>query len=156
MHADFLALWKSILEDCGMEMIPEAKLRRLAANAGEEEMRFLLEEGERIGREWAELRDRGGDPGDGSDEYWRMAASVEKAFALMGAKAVPIVLEKLRQSALSRRQAALPLLRSLRAHVEPADLRTAFDGDKEEAVEEALRLVFGAEPEPRRWWQVWK
>lgn len=88
MKPGFEALWNSILDDCGMEHIPELKLRALALLAGSDELQFLLAEYERIGAEWKALIASGDDAGDGSDEYWRASGSVTKAFDYTGDRGI--------------------------------------------------------------------
>ena len=156
MDKGFLELWSTVLEDCGMEQIPHAKLTRLALRSGTAEMAFLLAEATRIGGEWQACRARGVSD-DVSDELWRMTASLDEIFRKRGAAAARFLLEELQQRGSPHRPAAARLLAALAGHADRAELDRLVAGETDPTVREELGKLLAAPPlRHRRWWRFWE
>ena len=154
---DFRERWAGILNDCGLEVTPDVKLALLAATAGNEEMRFLLGESERIEREWAEVRAGDWDGGDVSDDYWRMAAAASRVFSLLGPKAARFLMAELQEPGSSHRRTAARMLLAVPGHVDVGAVRSILSSEPDEEIRGFLGQVLNPSPSvPCAWWQFWK
>lgn len=154
MQVSFEQLWSQVLEDCGMEQIPRAKLHVLALMAGPEDMRFLLKEAERMQQERQALRD---DAGDMSDEYWRGLTSVADTLTLIGPPAAAFLLDEIDRPDSAHRLSAALLLPTVSAHADWERVRAKIAAEDDGDVREALTHALGkATKASRPWWQFWK
>jgi hypothetical protein len=143
--ARFKQGWEGVLADCGAEYVNPIAIRRLTLGAGTAEMDFVLAELARILREWEELKARGDDAGDGSDEYWRMATAAGLFFESMGGSGARFLADRLRdQDALHRVEAASALA-GVSHYLAAGELERLIAEETNPEVLEALRA-----PQPRR------
>ena len=89
----FHALLGSIKSDCAWETIPHDKLSALAELCGPQEIDALIAELDSL--DDSDLED---DPGDGTDEYWRLRTALAQALAEVGEPAVDALLKALRSA----------------------------------------------------------
>ena len=154
MKAGFEQLWGQVLEDCGMERIPHAKLHVLALMAEPADMRFLLQEAERLQQEREEHRN---DSCDVTDEYWRALTCVADTLALIGAAAASFLQDEIDRLDSQHRLSAALLLPSVSTHTDwervKARISAESDADVKESLVHALEKAVKAK---RAWWQFWK
>jgi hypothetical protein len=154
MQVSFEQLWSQVLNDCGMEQIPRAKLHVLALMAGPDDMRFLLKEAERMQQERQALRD---DAGDMSDEYWRGLTSVAETLTLIGPAAAAFLLDEVDRPDSAHRLSAALLLPSVAAHADWERVTAMIAAEDDSDVRESLTHAFEKQTKARRrWWQFWK
>lgn len=154
MKVGFEQLWGQVLEDCGMEQIPRAKLHVLALMADPSDMRFLLREAERLQLEREQHRN---DSCDVIDEYWRALTCVADTLTLIGAAAASFLLDEIDRPDSQHRLSAALLLPSVSAHADwdrvKAKISAEDDADVKESLIHALEKAAKAK---RPWWQFWK
>lgn len=153
--ASFRAAWEAVLSECQLEYIPRKRLPGLAAQAGPEEIRFLLRESERLQREWEAIRET--DAGDVSDDYWRQMLCLADVFRLIGGRAVLPLMKELDTGDVPQRVAAARALQSVARHVDADDFGDLLMRERHPEVRSAL-VAAASEPPPRRehWWQFWR
>jgi len=106
---------RSILRECGMEHIPDARIDSFVRLAGPEHVRMLAEELEQLDEAELEL-----DAGDTGDEFWRIQTAIERIMVGIGPRALDPV--QIAQSSTQNRFALESLSRVIR-HLtgEPVD-----------------------------------
>ena len=154
MNGPFRSLWKEALEECLLERIPRFRLRALARIATEADMRFLLDEGARIEKEWEAIR--GHDAGDVSDDYWRMATCVAETFRFIGARASPFLLAQVSDLGSSHRLAAARLLGTVAAKPDRGRIEAALAKEADPLVRAALAGALKAAASASPWWRFWR
>lgn len=140
------------MRDCELERVRQEPVGRLAALAGEVEVRFLVAEHARIQTQWDAIRET--DAGDVSDDYWRMATALVAVIAQSG----PVADDALRAvvgdlSGPDRKSAAM-LLEARRSRATAEWLGAAIAGEEDAAVRAALQRAFETSVR-ESWWRRW-
>lgn len=151
----FQSVWEGLLDECEMELIPVQRVRALALTATQDDLRFLLDEAGRIGREWEAIRDT--DAGDVSDDYWRKSRCVAEAFLAVPHRSARLLTAELLDRNSPRRLTAARLLESMPGDIDREALRAAHATEPDQTIRDALAgLLARPLPAPRPWWQIWR